>query len=70
MQIVVLHGSAGPNGRLSDIEILASSDPRLNPFALQSAGAMNSLRQSQPGATQQSQEMFLTLEFVAATSRR
>jgi hypothetical protein len=66
MQIVVLHGSAGPNGRLTDIEILASSDSRFNQTALQSASDMKPGGTTQPGATQQSQEMFLTMEFVGA----
>jgi hypothetical protein len=63
--VVVLHGNVAGDGHLSEIEILASSDASLNQKALARASAWTQMRgQGQPGATPQSQEMFLTFEFA------
>lgn len=65
---VVVHGMQSPRGRLTDIEVLASSNPALNSSALQyaakwKAGPMSSV--VEPGATPQSHEVFLTLSYVS-----
>jgi hypothetical protein len=68
---VALHGMMSPSGKISDIEILASSDPNLNQTAL--ARAANShiwASQVQAGATPESYEVYFTMEFsnpLAAT---
>jgi hypothetical protein len=65
IQIVVVHGTTGVDGRFNDIEILASTDPNLNQTAIDRAGTMAHQRLSnQPGVTEQSQELVFTMEFV------
>lgn len=65
IQVVVLHGNVAGDGRLSEVEILASSDATLNQAALDRANDLAKARaQGQPGATAQSQELILTFEFV------
>jgi hypothetical protein len=65
MQAVTLHGNLAGDGRLSEVEILASTDPTLNQAAVERAGDVLRMRsQGQPGATAQSSEMILTFEFV------
>ncbi len=66
-QVVVVHGMQSPKGRLSDIELIASSNPALNSSALQyasrwKAGPMGSV--VEPGTTPQSHEVFLTLHYL------
>ena len=65
-QVVVLHGNLSPDNRLSETEILASSDSTLNQTALDRAaqGRLGPGR-TQPGATAQSEEMLFTFEFLA-----
>jgi hypothetical protein len=63
-QVVILRGSLYA-GKLSEIEVLASSDPALNQEAVKHVGDFAQLRgPSQPGATLQSSEQFFTVEFV------
>jgi hypothetical protein len=65
VQVVVLHGNVSQDGRLSETEILASSDASLNQAALERAYTTNlGAGQNQPGVTPQSREIFLTFEFV------
>jgi len=65
IQVVVLHGNVAGDGRLSEAEILASSDATLNQAALDRAKELAQARaQGQPGATAQSWELILTFEFV------
>ncbi len=66
-QMVTLHANISPEGRLSETEILTSTDPSLNQAALDQINAMKNLlgRSNQPGATQQSGHMCFTIEFVA-----
>ncbi|HXB69938.1 MAG TPA: hypothetical protein VNY05_16920 [Candidatus Acidoferrales bacterium] len=65
IQVVTLHGNVSGDGRLSEVEILASSDTTLNQAALDRANALTQTRvQGQPGATAQSSELILTFEFV------
>jgi hypothetical protein len=67
MQVVTMHGNLAGDGDLSEVEILASSDPALNQAAVAQANSLVLGRgRSQPGATAQSTEMILTLEFVTA----
>jgi hypothetical protein len=68
VQEVVLHGSLSPDGHLSEIELLASSDASLNQKALDQANLigknLGSVTQAQPGVTPQSHEIIFTVEFV------
>jgi hypothetical protein len=65
MQVVTLHGNVSGEGRLSEVEILASSDASLNQAALDNANTITQSRvHRQPGATAQSSEVILTFEFV------
>lgn len=67
IQVVALHGNLSGDGHLSDVEILASTDPSLNQAAVDRATSMMQGRSSvQPGATVQSSEMFLTFEFITS----
>ena len=68
-QVVVVHGMQSPKGRLSDIELVASSNAALNDSALQyaskwKAGPMGWV--VEPGTKPQSHEVFLTLHYVPA----
>lgn len=72
-QVVVVHGMQSPKGRLSDIELTASSNPSLNNSALQyaskwKAGPMGAF--VQPGVTPQSHEVFLTLHYMPPGQNR
>ena len=65
-QVVTLHGSVSDGG-LSEVEILASTDASLNQAALDRANMLAQARmQRQPGATAQSSELVMTLEFVTS----
>jgi hypothetical protein len=67
-QIVVLHGVQSSNGHLSDVEVIASTNASLNSAALDYAAAWKGGlmdRDVEPGATPQSHEVFLTLQYVA-----
>lgn len=68
IQVVILHGTVAPDGQLSEVEVLASSDPSLNQTARDRAQQRNPMpfARSQPGATPQSHEMFFTFEFVTS----
>jgi hypothetical protein len=65
MQVVTLHGNLAGDGKLNEVEILASSNPSLNEAAITQASMLaNGRVQNQPGATAQSSEMILTCEFI------
>lgn len=64
IEVVTLHGNAGPDGKLTEIGILASSDATLNQAALDRTANWGTGNRSQPGATAQSNEVFFTWEFV------
>jgi hypothetical protein len=64
VQVVALHGNAGPDGKLTEVGILASSDPSMNQAALDRTANWGTGNRSQPGATAQSNEVFFTWEFV------
>jgi hypothetical protein len=66
-QIVVVHAMQSPKGRLSEAEVVASSNPSLNNSALQYASKWKSGPMAAvvaPGTTPQSHEVFLTLRYV------
>jgi hypothetical protein len=65
MQVVALHGNIAGDGHLSEVEILASTNPTLNQQAVDQAASIAQGRAPvQPGATMQSSEIFLTFEFI------
>ena len=65
-QIVVLHGMQSPDGQLTEVELLASSDASLNEPALATAskwvGGMMG-QEPEPGATPQSHEVLMTVQY-------
>ncbi len=66
VQMVELHANLSLEGRFGETEILTSTDASLNQAALDQINKMNNLLggRNQPGATQQSGHIFLTIEFV------
>lgn len=64
--VVVLHGMQSPSGQVSDLEMLASSDPSLNDsalaFATQWQGGMLG-QQPDTGATPQSHEFVMLIQY-------
>jgi len=65
-QVAVLHAMQSPDGKLSELEVLASSDASINEAALarvsqRQGGFMN--QQPEPGATPQSHEVLMTVEY-------
>jgi hypothetical protein len=69
IQVVVLHGSVSPDGRLSETEILASTDTSLNQTALDRAIELHNRpipNGAQPGVTPQSHEILFTFRFVTS----
>jgi hypothetical protein len=68
IQVVVLHGNVGPDGKLTETAILASSDASFNQAAMDRAANLGNGpmgRRTQPGATAQSNEILFTFEFAA-----
>jgi hypothetical protein len=66
-QLAIVHGMQSPKGRLSDIELIASSNPALNSSALQYASKWKARPMgafAEPGTTPQSHEVFLTLQYL------
>jgi hypothetical protein len=66
--IVVLHGMQPPSGRLTDVELIDSTNPGFNSSALNFAanwGGGVPAADAEPGATPQSHEVFLTLHYVS-----
>jgi hypothetical protein len=65
IQVIALHGNLAGDGNLSEVEILAGTDPTLNQQAVNQASSIARGRiPAQPGATMQSSEIFLTFEFI------
>ncbi len=66
-QVVALHAVESPSGQISDVELLVSSDPALNEvsiaFVSKWQGGMMG-QESQSGATPQSHEVVMMLEYV------
>lgn len=72
-QMVVLHGVQSSSGHLSDVEVIASTNTSLNSAALEYAAAWKGGlmgRDVEPGATPQSHEVFLMLQYVAPRDRQ
>jgi len=68
-QLAIVHGMQSPKGRLTDIELIASSNPALNSSALQYASKWKTRPMgafAEPGTTPQSHEVFLTLQYLPA----
>ncbi len=68
-QIVVVHGMQSPNGHLADLELITSTDAALNNGALEYAAKWQGGSPSEDiegGATPQSHEVFLTLQYAAS----
>lgn len=64
ISVVALHGMMSPAGKVGDVEVLASSDPSLNPAALARIANMQIWAdQVQAGATPQSYEVYFTIGF-------
>ncbi|MGA2575222.1 MAG: hypothetical protein ABSH24_04280 [Bryobacteraceae bacterium] len=67
LQVVVLDGMVTAEGKLGELEVLASSNAALNQTAQEEAAAWKnwqSQEDAQPGATPQSHEVFFTVEFA------
>lgn len=65
-QLVVVLGSISPEGKLNEVEIVSTTDERLDDAAIQRASramALNNNRNNQPGATPQSREIILVERF-------
>jgi len=71
--VVVMHGMQSPGGRLTDVELIDSTNPAFNSAALTFAskwgGGVPTDENAEPGATPQSHEVFLTLHYVTASER-
>jgi hypothetical protein len=72
-QVVALHAVQSPDGQISDVEVLASSESSLNQAAVAFAskwqgGMMGGESQSQSGATPQSHEVVMMVEYVGSTN--
>ena len=67
LQVVVLDGMVTPEGKLGEVQILASSNAGLNQAATEEAAKWENWQSpddAQPGATPQSHEVFFTVEFA------
>lgn len=65
--VVVLHAVRSPEGKLTDVELITSTNPALNTSALTFAANWGSgppSDETEPGATPQFHEVFLTLRFI------
>ncbi|MGA7409907.1 MAG: hypothetical protein WBW33_05440 [Bryobacteraceae bacterium] len=70
--IVVLHAMQPPGGKLTEVELIDSTNPAFSSSALSFAanwGGGVPSENAEPGATPQSHEVFLTLHYVTATAR-
>ena len=67
-QMVVLHGVQSPDGQITEVELLASSDASLNEPALAAASKwVRSMGQEpEPGATPQSHEVLMTVQYLSS----
>jgi hypothetical protein len=69
-QVIALHAVQSPDGQISDVEVLASSESSLNPAALAFASKWQggTMGESQSGATPQSHEVVMMVEYVGSTN--
>ena len=70
IQAVSLHAMMSPEGKLTDMEVLASSDPSLNQRALSRVAKMGWANQVQAGATPQSYEVYFVNQICGSPGRR
>jgi hypothetical protein len=66
-QVVVLHGMVSPEGRLNEVEVLASTNASFEQAAVEHAERAHALQlgtERQPGTTPHSREIVLTAEFA------
>jgi hypothetical protein len=66
-QLIVVQGSVTPDGRLNEVEIVSTTDERLDDAAIGRAShamALNRNRNDEPGATPQSREIILVERFL------
>jgi hypothetical protein len=66
-QVVVIHGMQAASGQVADLEVVASSDSSMNPQALGIVSSMHGRAVSddeEPGATLQSHEVLITIQFT------
>lgn len=63
-QVVTLHAMRSPEGQITDAEVLASSDPALNAAALHFATNVFQGDGAQAGATPQSREVVMILQYT------
>jgi hypothetical protein len=70
-QVVVVHGMVSPDGHLSEVEVLASTNASLEEAALEHAHKASALEMgvdTQPGTTPQSREIVFMVEFVSRSA--
>jgi len=66
-RVVTLHGMISPKGQLSELEILATTDPSINQIAIRHASripAVRNMRAAQPGQSPGAHEAVFTFEFL------
>ncbi len=66
-RVVTLHGMLSPDGHLSEVEILASTDPSIDAHAIQHASHIPAVRDQskpQPGESPHAREAVFTFEFL------
>lgn len=71
-RVVTLHGMLSPDGKLSEVEILASTDPSIDAHAIQHARhvpAVADRRTPQPGVSPHAREAVFTFEFMQVPMR-
>lgn len=64
LNVVALHGVSSPDGHVSEVEILASTNPSLSQAALNWATNWQMISHPQNGSTPQSHEILFTFESV------
>jgi hypothetical protein len=71
-QVVVIHGMVSSDGHLSEVEVLASTNPNLEQAAIDHANKASALEigvDTQPGITPRSREIIYTVEFGPRSAR-
>jgi hypothetical protein len=71
-QVVVVHGMVSPEGHLSEVEVLASTNPNLDQAAIDHANKASALEigvDTQPGTTPRSREIIYAVEFGPRSAR-
>jgi hypothetical protein len=66
VEVVVLDGMVTPDGKMGDVQVVASSNAALNQAAMEKAASFQSWQtaeDAQPGATPLSHEVYFTVEF-------